>query len=284
MSLQGLNGDQAVPDGVAHAAAVGAAGGAAHAPRLSVAIITLNEAHRIGACLAALSFADEIVVLDSGSTDRTVTIARDLGAIVVQREGWPGFGAQKNAALALTRGEWVLSIDADEIVTEALARSIRQAITSARYDGWWVRRSSLFCGRRIRFGDWRNDRVLRLFRKSAGRFSDDLVHERVLVPSPHGKLDGVLLHDTVQTLDDARSKMVRYAQAGAERLRARGRGGLGAAWSHASWCFVRGWLLRAGFLDGWRGLVIAWFNARGTFLRYRWAAQPPASRPVKNAA
>ncbi len=246
------------------------------APRLSVVMITLDEAPRIERCLRSVAFADEIVVLDGASRDGTADIARALGARVQTAADWPGFGPQKNRALALATGEWVFSIDADEVVTAELAAAIRRVV-AADGDGragWWVRRASSFCGRLVRHGDWRNDRVLRLFRRDAARFSDDLVHERVLCEGPQGELAGVLLHDSVESLEDGRAKMLRYARAGADKLRERGRGGVLDAWVHGTWTFVRGYLLRGGFLDGAAGLAIARLNARGTWLRYRWAALP----------
>src|SRR5690606_34446826 len=134
------------------------------------------------------AFADEIVLVDSGSSDDTVAIARAHGARVIETADWPGFGPQKNRALAACRGRWVLSLDADEEVTAALRAAILAAIEPSpaqeRVNGYWVRRSSSWCGRTIRFGDWRNDRVLRLFRREAARFSDDLVHERVECAPP----------------------------------------------------------------------------------------------------
>lgn len=246
-------------------------------PRLSVVVITKNEAHRIERCLRSVAFADEVIVLDSGSTDDTVAIARRTGARVERTPDWPGFGPQKNRALALAGGDWVFSIDADEEVTPALRDAVLAVVegrAGAGFAGWWVTRSSSFCGRTVRHGDWRNDRVLRLFRREAARFSDDVVHERVLCPGPHGRLDGLLLHDSVDSLEDAREKTERYARLGAAKLRARGRGGLAAALTHAAWTFLRGYLLRLGFLDGRAGLSIAALNARGTYLRYRLAALP----------
>ena len=246
-------------------------------PTLSVILITKNEAELVSQCLESVKWADEIVVVDSGSTDDTVAIAGRAGARVEQAPGWPGFGPQKNRALALARGDWVFSIDADEEVTPALRDAILAVVegrAGAGVAGWWVTRSSSFCGRTVRHGDWRNDRVLRLFRRDAARFSDDVVHERVLCPGPHGRLDGLLLHDSVDSLEDAREKTERYARLGAAKLRARGRGGLAAALTHAAWTFLRGYLLRLGFLDGRAGLSIAALNARGTYLRYRLAALP----------
>lgn len=246
-------------------------------PQLSVAIIAMNEAHRIGRCLRSVAFADEIVLVDSGSSDATVSIAREHGACVIETADWPGFGPQKNRALAACRGRWVFSIDADEEVTPALRASIEAAVAAPSsqggVNGYWIRRSSSWCGRTVRFGDWRNDRVLRLFRREAARFSDDLVHERVECAPPLATLTGVLLHDSVDSKADALEKMHRYARLGADKLRARGRGGLAAAWLHGAWTFVRGYLLRLGFLDGRAGLAIAVLNARGTWLRYRLAGR-----------
>ena len=255
--------------------------------RLSVIIITRDEVHRIGRAIAALAFADEIVVLDSGSTDGTPDVARAAGARVEQTNDWPGFGRQKNRALDLARGDWVLSIDADELVTEALAGAIREAISrtdgsasaSATADAkapeaWWIERRSRWCGRPVRFGDWRRDRVLRLFRRGSARFSDDIVHERVVCDGMQGQLAGWLWHDTVDTPADGTEKALRYARLGAERLRQRGRGGRWSALWHAGGGFVRGYVLRLGCLDGFVGWAIATTNAYATWLRYRLAADP----------
>jgi glycosyltransferase involved in cell wall biosynthesis len=259
--------------------------------RLSVIIITRDEVHRIGRAIAALAFADEIVVLDSGSTDGTPDVARAAGARVEQTNDWPGFGRQKNRALDLARGDWVLSIDADELVTEALAGAIREAISrtdgsasarssaSATADAkapvaWWIERRSRWCGRPVRFGDWRRDRVLRLFRRGSARFSDDIVHERVVCDGMQGQLAGWLWHDTVDTPADGTEKALRYARLGAERLRQRGRGGRWSALWHAGGGFVRGYVLRLGCLDGFAGWAIATTNAYATWLRYRLAADP----------
>ena len=247
---------------------------------LSVAIIACNEAHRIARCLQSVSFADQIVVLDSGSTDDTVTIARGLGADVEVTPDWPGFGPQKNRALARCRYRWVLSIDADEQVSDALAaeilRVLREAPAEATVAGYWLRRSSRYCGQVIRHGLWGNDRVLRLFERQRGRFSDARVHESLVCDGETRVLEGILVHDSVDSPEDARSKARRYAFLGAEALRARGRGGALQGGVHAGWSFVRGYLLRAGFLDGRFGLTLARLNAAGTFWKYHWAALPEA--------
>ena len=247
---------------------------------LSVAIIACNEAHRIARCLQSVSFADQIVVLDSGSTDDTVAIARGQGADVEVTPDWPGFGPQKNRALARCRYRWVLSIDADEQVSDALAaeilRVLREAPAEATVAGYWLRRSSRYCGQVIRHGLWGNDRVLRLFERQRGRFTDARVHESLVCDGETSVLEGILVHDSVDSPEDARSKARRYAFLGAEALRARGRGGALQGGVHAGWSFVRGYLLRAGFLDGRFGLTLARLNAAGTFWKYHWAALPEA--------
>ena len=245
---------------------------------LSVAVITKNEAHRIERCLLSVAFADQVVVVDSGSTDDTVALARRLGAEVQVTRDWPGFGVQKNRALDICRHPWVLSIDADEEVSAELKASVQAVVNGAdepSANGYRIRRTSRFCGQTIRFGLWRNDRVLRLFRRESGRFTDDLVHEHVICTEPIGELSGTLYHDSVDSIEDAREKTYRYARAGAIQLRARGKGGLFSAWTHAIWSFVRGYVLRLGFLDGRNGLILACLTAQGTYWRYRWAGQDP---------
>jgi len=247
---------------------------------LSVAIIACNEAHRIARCLQSVSFADQIVVLDSGSTDDTVAIARGQGADVEVTPDWPGFGPQKNRALARCRYRWVLSIDADEQVSDALAAEILRAAGGPRRGGRGAgpgrRRRSRYCGQVIRHGLWGNDRVLRLFERQRGRFTDARVHESLVCDGETRVLEGILVHDSVDSPEDARSKARRYAFLGAEALRARGRGGALQGGVHAGWSFVRGYLLRAGFLDGRFGLTLARLNAAGTFWKYHWAALPEA--------
>ena len=249
-------------------------------PLLSVILIAKNEAHDIEDCLKSVAFADEWIVVDSGSTDATVEIARGLGAQVSVTPDWPGFGPQKNRALALARGDWVLSLDADERVGEALAGQIR-AVLAADGDGhagYELSRLSSFCGQWMRHGDWYPDRVLRLFRREAGRFTDDLVHERVVVQGRVGRLGGELLHLTMPDLDDALDKMNRYTRGRAQdRVRAGRRGGLGSALSHGAWAFVRSYLLKRGFLDGRLGFVLAVYIAEGTYYRYLKMAWPAAT-------
>jgi len=170
-------------------------------PTLSVILITKNEAELVGQCLESVKWADEIIVVDSGSTDATVEICKRYTDRVTVTD-WPGFGPQKNRALAMATGDWVLSIDADEEVTPALRDSIQLALLQAgNYDAYELSRFSSYCGRFIRHGGWWPDPVLRLFRRDQGKFSDHRVHERVLVdPSRIGRLEGLLITTALEIL------------------------------------------------------------------------------------
>ena len=256
---------------------------------LSVIVITHNEAGNIAACLGSVAFADEWIVVDSGSTDATCEVARAMGAKVFVAPDWPGFGAQKNRALALAAGRWVLSIDADERVTPELAASIRRVVAAdasgnedradapgahGKLAGYELSRLSNFCGQWMRHGDWYPDRVLRLFERGAGRFSDDRVHERLIVDGPFGRCTGELLHHSMPTLDCAIAKMNRYSSGRAcDKVAAGGTGGLSSALAHGLWAFVRCYVVRRGFLDGRLGFVLAAYVAEGTYYRYLKMAQ-----------
>jgi glycosyltransferase involved in cell wall biosynthesis len=237
-------------------------------PRLSAIVITKNEASNIGDCLETLSFCDERVVVDGGSTDDTVKLAESRGARVVSHS-WQGFGAQKNYALSLADGDWILSIDADERVTPALAGQIREAIATGRAVAYELPRHSTFCGRPMRHSGWFPDYVLRLFRRGAARFSDDIVHERVICGGPTAKLTEPLIHHPVGRLEDALSRMDRYSTAGAEMVVASGRRvSFMTGILRGLWTFIRTYLLRGGFLDGREGFLLAVANAEGTYYRY----------------
>jgi glycosyltransferase involved in cell wall biosynthesis len=248
------------------------------APRLSVIVIARNESARIRACLESVAFADERVVVDSGSTDDTVAIARACGARVEQTSDWPGFGPQKNRALDLATGEWVFSIDADERVTPALRVQIQAAIAQPRFDAYSVNRSSSYCGQYMRHSGWYPDRIVRLFRRGHARFSDDLVHESLQVQGTVGRLDGELLHESFADFESVLDKVNRYSTAGAQALHAKGKkGSFGKALVHGMAAFLRTYVVKRGFLDGRLGFALALSNAQGTYYRYLklWLMQRP---------
>ncbi len=236
---------------------------------LSVILITHNEEANIRPCLESVAWADEIIVVDSGSTDGTVSIARDMGARVFQHD-WPGFGPQKNRALQYATKDWIFSIDADERVTPELRAVIEQAMIEEKADGYFCPRLSQFCGTFIHHSGWHPDYVLRLFKRNKGRFSDSLVHESVLLTGASSKLKNSLLHYSYLTRDDVERKVKQYSDAAAKQMYQAGRSSswLGAILS-GGWAFLRTYIIRLGVLDGKCGWQIAVMNARTTYLKYR---------------
>ncbi len=237
-------------------------------PRLSAIIITKNEEAHIGACLDSVAFCDERIVVDDASSDRTVEIATARGARVISHP-FAGFGPQKNVALAHATGDWVLSIDADERVGDALAREIREAVARGTSEGYEIPRRSSFCGREMRHSGWFPDYVLRLFRRGDAVFSSDLVHERIVCRGTIARLSQPLTHTPVLRLEDALSRMDRYSTAGAATLvGSKRRISFSTGIAHGLWTFFRTFVLRLGFLDGREGFLLAVANAEGTYYRY----------------
>lgn len=236
---------------------------------LSVIIITKNEARNIVACLESVRFASEIIVLDSGSSDDTVALARECGAIVHHSEDWPGFGPQKNRVLDLATQPWVLAIDADEQVTSALKEEIIQTLTQPEFQAYEIARLSEFCGKPIHHSGWFPDYVLRLFKRGAGRFNDAVVHESVETSVPVGRLKNYFLHFPFENLDMVVAKINRYSGIAAIAMAEKGRRvGLLGVIGHCLWTFIRIYILRRGFMDGRHGFVLAVTAAFGSFLRY----------------
>ena len=238
---------------------------------LSVIVIAKDEEASIARTLESVAFADEVVVVDSGSTDRTVAIARELGAKVTMTADWPGFGPQKNRALDLATGDWVLSLDADEWLTAESAEEIRRVVSAndAEVVAYRMPRRSSFCGRFLRHSGWWPDYVLRLFRRGRARFSDDMVHERVIADGKIETLSLPIMHETFVDLEDLVDKMNRYSTHGARQLQREGKSSsLVEAIARALWEFFRTYVLRAGFLDGREGFMLAWATAEGTYYRY----------------
>lgn len=238
-------------------------------PSLSVIIITKNEAHDIRDCLTSVAWADEIIILDSGSTDETLNIAREFTPNVYTSSDWQGFGIQKNRALAYATKDWVLSLDADERADAALLKEIQQVLKSSEFDVYFIPRLSSFCGRFIHHSGWRPDYVARLFKRGSASFSNHLVHESLAFTAPTGYLKQSILHLSYQNLDEVLDKMQRYAMLGAKELHARNkRASLLGAIGHGAWAFIRTYIIRLGFLDGAQGFMLAVNNAETTYYKY----------------
>ena len=231
-------------------------------PRLSAIVTTLNEEAVIGECLASLAFADELLVVDSFSTDATVEIARSCGARVLQHE-YLSPAAQKNWAVPQAAHEWVLAVDADEVITPGLAAEISRAIADrGERDGYQVRRRNFFLGHEIRYSGWQNDWVLRLFRRDRGRYLERQVHERLVVEGPVGRLKGRVIHNSYRSLDDYWRKLRRYAEWNAtEALRGGARVSPARLFLHPPLRFLKAYLLQGGLLDGVPGLVVCLLTA-----------------------
>jgi glycosyltransferase involved in cell wall biosynthesis len=240
-------------------------------PTLSAIVITRNEAHNLHDCLQSMKgLVDEIIVVDSQSTDDTVAIAQQHGAKVTQPADWPGFGPQKNRALDLATSDWVFSIDADERVTPELAAEIRRVLQTEESGlAYKLPRLSWYCGKFIHHAGWQPDYVLRLFKRGTARFSDDLVHERVLTQHKVGALQHHLLHYSYLNFSQVLSKVDAYSSASAQQAYARGkRASVAGAVGHGAWAFFRTYVIRRGFLDGAHGLALAISNAETSYYKY----------------
>jgi glycosyltransferase involved in cell wall biosynthesis len=240
------------------------------AARLSACIISFQEADRIGDCLRSLAFCDEIVVVDSGSTDGTADVARALGARVIVRD-WPGFVAQKEFAVRAAAHDWVLCLDSDERLSATLRREIEElrARGFPGASGWTMPRCTSYLGRWIRRGGWYPDRQLRLWDRRRGHWGGNDPHDRVELEGPVAALSGDILHDSYRSFADHLRTVDRYTTIMAEGLNARGRRVRAIDLvSHPLARFVRFYVLKLGLLDGWRGFVIASMAAYYGFLKY----------------
>lgn len=247
-------------------------------PSLSIVIVAKNEALNIADCVRSARFADEVIVLDSGSTDGTPEMARAAGAKVVVAD-WPGYGPQNNRGIDLATGDWFFSLDADERITPALAAEIRGAIARQDVNGFRVPRISMYCGRFMQHGGWRPDYTWRLARRGKARFTDHFLHAHLQVQGATGTLREPIVHYSFRTMEAVLEKLNRYSSASARDMTTAGRkGSLGRAVAHGLWAFFRTYVLRLGFLDGRWGFMLAVSNAEGTYYRYvkLWLMQQPA--------
>jgi glycosyltransferase involved in cell wall biosynthesis len=226
---------------------------------LSACIITYNEADRIEACLRSVSFCDEVIVVDSHSTDPTRERAAALGARVIERD-WPGYRSQKQFAVDAARNDWVLCLDADERVSDRLRAEIERCRERGfdGYAGFSLPRITEYFGRFLHHGNAYPDRLVRLFDRRRGGWVGREIHENTRVEGRIGRLKGYLEHYSYRSLTDHHNRMERYAQLMGQALHADGkRCGFGKVLLNPQWRFFRGYVLRLGFLDGWRGLVFA---------------------------
>lgn len=237
--------------------------------KISATIITFNEERKISRVIESLRCADEVVVVDSGSTDRTVEIAAKLGARIVESP-WRGYAGQKNFASAQASFDWILSLDADEALSEALEAELWQIKKNGpEFDGYTVPRLAQYLGRWILHSGWHPDRKVRLFDRRKAKWVGNYVHESVLVEGRVGHLKENLLHFTCDSLSEHLKSMDRYTTLAAEQLVDQKRP---ISWPlmifDPAWTFFRTYLLQLGFLDGTEGLAIAYMAAFYNFLKY----------------
>ena len=240
-------------------------------PRTGVLVTVFNERERIARCLESVRWADELLVVDSGSTDGTPEAARDFGAAVLTRP-YRNAADQKNWALRRMSSEWVLVLDADEWLSEPAQHAVREAVEKDRHAGYRIRRVSWFLGRRIRHSGWQRDYPLRLFRRRAGRYQARRVHADVALDGRCGRIHAPVYHQAARSLEEYLPKWLRYVSLAAEDLAERRRVRLWEPFARAFWRFLRQYVLQTGFLDGREGLVLCGLSAASVFLRYLKAA------------
>ncbi len=238
-------------------------------PKISATIIALNEEADLPRCLKSLMFVDEIVLIDSGSIDRTVEVAKSFGAKVVV-EPWHGYGAQKNFAQRCCKHPWVLNVDADEEIPPTLRDEILRVVQTANSsDGFAIARKTFYLGRWIRFGGWYPNYVTRLCHKDHGRWTEPQVHESLTVPGAIHRLSQPMHHFTFSNIADQVRSNVRYATEGANQLWKRGkRGSLALLVLKPLSKFVETYFFKLGFLDGLAGLIISVNAAHSAFMKY----------------
>jgi glycosyltransferase involved in cell wall biosynthesis len=237
--------------------------------KITATIITLNEERNIARAIESLRCCDEILILDSGSLDRTVELAQNLGVRVIE-EGWRGYAGQKNWAAEQAAHDWILSLDADEALSEALEAEIWSLKKSGpKYDAYTMPRLAQYLGRWILHSGWYPDRKIRLYDRRKGRWTGEFVHESVHVEGRVGRLESNILHFTCESLSEHVKTMDRYTTLAAQELAARKvKVTLWRAIADPLWTFVKTYVFQRGFLDGVEGLIIAYMAAFYTFLKY----------------
>lgn len=237
--------------------------------QLSVVIITKDEQTNIGRCLASVTWADEIVIIDSGSTDATLTICEKQGCRIVAHHNWKGYGLQKQFAVTQATHDWILSVDADEEVSRELRKKIQAELVNPEYNGYHICRRSYYIEKLVRHCGWNHDFPLRLFNRTYGTFNSKEVHESVRLNGIKGRLYEPLFHYTYPTAQSHYLKMNRYAEMSAQIMYARGdRPFWGKGYLRAAAKFIKMYLLQAGFIDGKTGFMLSLRSAYGVSLKY----------------
>ena len=237
--------------------------------KLSVALISLNEEENLPKTLNAVKdIADEIIIIDSGSTDKTVEIAKQFNAKIFQ-EDWKGFTAQKNSLIEKCSGEWILFLDCDEVLSQELAREIQTTIQNTSYDGFFINRKTVYLGKVLNYA-WQPDLKLRLVRSSAKpQWHGTIVHEKLTIAGKTAKLKHPLFHYSYKNAFEHFTKSVKYARLSAESYYKRGKKfRVYNLLLNPLWAFSKELIIKRGFLDGIRGLAVAWSHSLTTFLKY----------------
>jgi len=228
--------------------------------RLSIVIITYNSEKFIEEVIKSASFADEVLVLDSGSSDDTVKIAKNLGAKVYHQK-WLGFGKQKQKAVDLAKNRWVFVLDSDEIITKNLQKEIEDVLKKPKFDAFRVARLNYFFKKPIKYGGLYPDKSIRLFDKEKGRFSEDEVHEKVIIKGKVADLKNHMIHYAYENIEEFINKQNRYSSLNAKPNKIK-------AILNPFWTFFKMYIIKLGFLDGWEGYVIAKLYSQYTFWKY----------------
>lgn len=237
--------------------------------KVSVLILTFNEENHIEDCLKSVSWADEVIVVDSFSNDRTLKIIKEHNVKIVQ-EKWRGFSSQRNLGLEYCSNDWVLVVDADERVTPELKKEIINRLEQANdYNGYYIPRKTYFLGKWIKHCGWYPDHVLRLFRKSKGKYKERMVHESVELDGQAGYLSNCFIHYTYRDIEHFVDKMNSYSTLGAKEMFIKGKKvRLSDCMFRPSWALIKMYLLQRGYQDGIRGLIISVISAFYVFLKY----------------
>lgn len=237
-------------------------------PKLTVTIIARDEASHIATALSSVAWADERIVIDSGSSDDTVAIASTLATRVEQR-AWPGYGPQKNEAASLARNDWILSLDADECVTPALADEIQRVLDAPSAAAYRMPRVTRYLGQWIRTTDWYPDSALRLYDRRQAAWGDELVHESLVVRGEIGSLEAELEHHPYDDVADHLARMNHYTTLAAAQMHGQGRrAGAAQLLGHPIAAFLRNYIARGGFRQGTAGLVVSLLNATYVLLKF----------------